>query len=193
MTVVILNFDVQIYKAVARHPIGDGIKALRDVLKQDRAFNSVGGVSAAELEKAVSKGASGGRSGGGREMLGPTSSDDDDNYDKEGLDRMSSGATMGTTFGTKGAVGAVGQAKGFAATGRDSERGSTGNLGVSATKGASEDVQLDVQSEDVRNETFAFAPDWLFGSWGERGVWGFWDQALVGSPPKQVWMCGCVD
>lgn len=35
-------------------------------------------------------------------------------------------------------------------------------------------------------EKFALAPDWLFGSWAARGIFGFWDPAMAGSPPRQV-------
>ena len=42
------------------------------------------------------------------------------------------------------------------------------------------------QEGHTGNETFAFAPDWLFGAWNDRGASGFWDPGLAGTPPKQV-------
>ena len=145
------------------HYLGEGVKALREALKADRAF--VASKQRRTLRDALTAGESvetveARAERRGRVLRRDSPADDDDNYDKEGLDRMSSGSSSsGTEDGLETA---------------------------SATGGGS----ADIARSGSRNETFAFAPNWLFGSWWERGCWGFWNPALTGSPPKLVGMWG---
>ena len=46
--------------------------------------------------------------------------------------------------------------------------------------------QAGVWSAGKGVERFALAPEWLFGGWVSRGMYGFWDARMAGSPPRQV-------
>ena len=72
-------------------------------------------------------------------------------------------------------------------SGSSSER-SLKEGGVGHGEGSVEGVKTlgGVGSQSERSETFAFAPDWLFGAWSDRGASGFWDPGLTGTPALQV-------
>ncbi|GAX76287.1 hypothetical protein CEUSTIGMA_g3732.t1 [Chlamydomonas eustigma] len=45
---------------------------------------------------------------------------------------------------------------------------------------------LHANSSGNQNESFAFAPDWLFGTWTDRGALGLWEPKMAGKEARQV-------